>query len=463
MMAEMKTLNGYEVVDAKAREDIEKLKAKEPDLSAYYTKTEVDAKYAAKTHKHSYNDLTDKPTIPSTAGLATEAYVDKAIAAIPEPEKVDLTGYAKEQWVKDQKYLTEHQDLSEYAKKTDIPSHEGLATESYVDDAITQAQLGGGEGIDLSDYAKKTDIPDTSKFITEIPSEYVTETELNNKGYLTEHQNLSEYAKRTEIPTKVSQLTNDSNFLTAIPGEYVTETELSAKGYLTEHQSLANYATKTFVENTVAENQPNLTKYALKTDIPDTSEFITSIPAEYVTNSELEAKGYLTEHQSLEGLATEKYVDDAIAGIELPEATGSEKIVYFYSPPSEDNINRAQSGDITLDFDSEVDEFIKKYRRGEKVCLFIYDRNAQHYYWAPAAVQTIGTGVSIWRSPTIEDIDNTAWVPTYCFTYNSSENKWNLDASSYRKVSKNIASTIYVDSLIAELEERIAALEGGNS
>ncbi len=33
------------------------------------------------------------------------------------------------------------------------------------------------------------------------------------------------------IPTKTSQLTNDSGFLTAVPSEYVTDTELTAKGY----------------------------------------------------------------------------------------------------------------------------------------------------------------------------------------------------------------------------------------
>lgn len=42
--------------------------------------------------------------------------------------------------------------------------------------------------------------------------------------YLTSHQSLADYAKKSEIPTKVSQLSND-------------------KGYLTSHQSLANYVT----------------------------------------------------------------------------------------------------------------------------------------------------------------------------------------------------------------------------
>lgn len=41
-MAEMKTLNGYEVVDAKARQDIAELQNKELDLSNYYTKEETD-------------------------------------------------------------------------------------------------------------------------------------------------------------------------------------------------------------------------------------------------------------------------------------------------------------------------------------------------------------------------------------------------------------------------------------
>ena len=46
------------------------------DLKANY-----DAAYAYSQAKHSYNDLTDKPTIPSIDGLATEEYVQNAIAS----------------------------------------------------------------------------------------------------------------------------------------------------------------------------------------------------------------------------------------------------------------------------------------------------------------------------------------------------------------------------------------------
>lgn len=87
--------------------------------------------------------------------------------------------------------------------------------------------------------------------IPAIPSEYVTETELNSKGYLTEHQDISGKADKTEIPTKISQLQNDSNFITSIPSEYVTDSELNAKGYLTEHQDISGLATKEYVDNAI--------------------------------------------------------------------------------------------------------------------------------------------------------------------------------------------------------------------
>jgi hypothetical protein len=55
----------------------------------------------------------------------------------------------------------------------------GLATESFVSSKIAEAQLGGE--VDLSNYATKEDI---KTFISEVPSEYVTEEELSAKGYL---------------------------------------------------------------------------------------------------------------------------------------------------------------------------------------------------------------------------------------------------------------------------------------
>ena len=68
-------------------------------------------------------------------------------------------------------------------------------------------------------------------------SEYAAKEELNNK------------ADKSDIPTKVSQLTNDKNYLTSIPSEYVTETELNQKGYITQHQDISYLATKDELNN----------------------------------------------------------------------------------------------------------------------------------------------------------------------------------------------------------------------
>ena len=53
---------------------------------------------------------------------------------------------------------------------------------------------------------------------------------------------INSLAEKSEVPTKTSDLVNDSGFLTTVPNEYITENELNAKGYLTQHQSLADYA-----------------------------------------------------------------------------------------------------------------------------------------------------------------------------------------------------------------------------
>lgn len=58
--------------------------------------------------------------------------------------------------------------------------------------------------------------------------DYVTNTELNDKGFLTTIP--EDYVTDAELEAK--------GYLTSIPNEYVTEAELNSKGYLTEHQPL---------------------------------------------------------------------------------------------------------------------------------------------------------------------------------------------------------------------------------
>lgn len=85
---------------------------------------------------------------------------------------------------------------------------------------------------------------------------FATEQWVNEQGFLKEHQDISHLAEKSELPTKTSDLTNDSGFITIndvpvleIPEEYVTETELNDKGFLTEHQDISHLATKQEVSN----------------------------------------------------------------------------------------------------------------------------------------------------------------------------------------------------------------------
>lgn len=81
-------------------------------------------------------------------------------------------------------------------------------------------------------------------------SNLVTKQELESKGFLTQHQSLSNYATKQEIPQpyndtelkeRVGQLENKPAIDTS---SFVTNEALASKGYLTQHQNLEEYAKK---------------------------------------------------------------------------------------------------------------------------------------------------------------------------------------------------------------------------
>lgn len=168
---------------------------------------------------------------------------------------------------KGSKFLTEAQANEKYALKSDIPN---------VSDFVSSEHL--------SDYALKTEIPDSETIVNKAVEK------VEKKGYLTEHQSLA---------------------------NYVTETQLEGKNYLTQHQDISKLATKKSVEDVEAkvtqlENRPVTSSYddsEIKRKIkeledrPTTANIDTS---NFVTNTQLEDKHYLTEHQDIKGLATKE-------------------------------------------------------------------------------------------------------------------------------------------------------------
>ena len=170
---------------------------------------------------------------------ATKAELSSAVSSI------DLSGYALK---------GEIPSLDGYAKTTDIPSVEGLATKSYVDENIAKVATSGD--IDLSNYVTKDTVYTKAQTDALIPS----------------------------VPSKVSQLENDSNYLSSIPEEYVTDTELNAKGYLTEHQDLSAYALKTEIPTV-----PSLDGYATTEYV---NNAVSNIPTTDLSNYYTKAETY---------------------------------------------------------------------------------------------------------------------------------------------------------------------------
>ena len=146
--------------------------------------------------------------------------------------------------------------------------NDGLATVGgvidYVADAISEAAP------DLSGFAEKSEIPTKVSDLA------------NDAGYITEHQDLSDYATKDEIPTvpeNVSEFTNDA-------------------GYLTEHQSLEDYATKDYVDIAIA-------------TVPEHSEVITTDGTQPTSGS-----GLSVSDNAENAFVEEVYADDYLhAGV----------------------------------------------------------------------------------------------------------------------------------------------------
>jgi hypothetical protein len=345
--------------DGKAtrHDEVFKVKARSKPADYVYTETET----------RSYEYLEERIDEIEKNGVSQEV-IDEAVGKYLEENPLGDIPTKVSQLENDSNFITREEvpetDLSEYAKKSEIPDVSDFIT-SIPSEYITESELNARKYLTEvpSEYAKKSDIP--RDYLTSIPSEYVTELELQAKGYSTfsgkysdltgkpdipstdglapvtyvdqkfNSIDLTPYAQKTEVaqtyakkadiptvPTKVSELTNDKGYINSIPSEYITETELNAKDYLTRQ----------------AHNEWE-------------TDFVRTLESLYVDNDELAAKGYLTEHQSLEGYATEKYVDDAIANIKIPEGGGGGDLTGY---ATEDYVD-----DAVKELADAVEPFIK--------------------------------------------------------------------------------------------------------
>ena len=292
--------------------------------------------------------------------------------------------------------------MSEYDLKDNLPVKERYFANSVVVDKldvltkeVLAEELEKAKGTyalksDLSEFVRTSDISDVVRTATlndyQLKSEMPNVTEIVNstvdsKGFLTAHQSLIDYAKKSELPI-----------------DYVSNSKLEElKTQLTIDTS--NFATKQSVETvetkvTQLENRPVTSSYddsEIKRKIKeledrpttaniDTSNFVTTTQLEdkryltehqslagYVTETQLEGKNYLTEHQDISGLATKEQLRKAFLDEEEHEKYA--KKTELPQPYNDTDIksrlttleNRpAGSGDIDLS------NYVKKHELNER-------------------------------------------------------------------------------------------------
>lgn len=246
--------------------------------------TEIPAEYITETELNVKGYLTSftesDPTVPAWAKAATKpSYTASEVGALPADTVIPTVPTNVSAFTNDAGYLTEHQSLA------------GLATETYANTAVSNHNTNASAHNDIRLLiegltTRLNTLADSDDTTLDQMSEIVAYIKSNKNlidGITTNKVNVSDIVNNLTtnvtnkplsaaqgvalkalidaitVPTKVSELTNDSGFLSSIPSEYVTETEMQS------------YA------------QPK-------------GNYLTSVPSEYITETELNAKKYLTSY-----------------------------------------------------------------------------------------------------------------------------------------------------------------------
>ncbi len=268
-----------------------------------YTKDQVDAKVAEVDAK--VDAIPEEGSFPEiggseaefTPGLATvEGVIDYVADAITDAAP-DLSDYAKKEDLpvvptkvseleNDVPYLTEHQDLSDYAKYVDLID---FLTGSDLDDYVKTEVLDGYlTPEDIADLASKSDLDGYVRVDDAV--EFLTASDLDI------YAKKEDVYTKAEVDAKIDELPDEGTF----PEIGGSEAEFTPG--LATVEGVIDY-----VADVISEAAPDLTPYATKEEIPTkVSELENDVP-------------YLTEHQDLSAYAEKDYVDVAIGSLDIPE------------------------------------------------------------------------------------------------------------------------------------------------
>ena len=308
--------------------------------------------------------------IPNLATKEEVTNLSESVARDIANVDVDLTGYATETWVQSQGYLTEHQDISNLATKTELTEAKNnlqgnitsLSESVARDIANVDVDLTGyatEQWVQSQDYASKTYVNDAVSSSSVDLTGYATETWVQSQGYLTEHQDISGLATKTELnDTKNNLQGNITSLSESVARDianvdltgYATETWVQSQGYLTEHQDISNLATKTELNNTKDVIQSDMITlsgsmaksiedsaiaigteiqnkdYASKTYVDNAVSSSAVDLTGYATEQWVQNQGYLKEHQDISGLATKTELTSVSESVQTDITNLSESV-----------------------------------------------------------------------------------------------------------------------------------------
>ena len=179
--------------------------------------------------------------------------VRERLTALESKPNIDVNNLVTKDELASKNYLTEHQDTSNFALKSEIPQR---YNDTEVKERLTT--LENKTPVDLSGYATKEELRNVSGS-QPLADNLVTKEELEAKHYISDVSNLATKEELQEV--RNSQPTVDTSHL-------VTRDELTAKNFLTEHQSLDNLVTKQELEEKhFLTTHQDLSEYAKKSEL----------------------------------------------------------------------------------------------------------------------------------------------------------------------------------------------------
>ena len=232
--------------DTQIKEDLsqltDNLEIHKNNSTIHVTKSDKDNWNAKSNFTGNYNDLTNKPTIPTKvsdlfndsgyitqhqdiSGKADKTYVVNEISTHNTNNKShsDIRNLINELTTRlntladsSDDDLNQLSEIVAYIKNNKSLIESVTSSKVNVDDIVnnltttaTNKPLSANQGVVLKGLIDAIKVPTKTSDLT------------NDSGFLTQHQSLTDYAKKSEIPTKLSQLTGDAS------NRLVTDTEKS--------------------------------------------------------------------------------------------------------------------------------------------------------------------------------------------------------------------------------------------